>query len=431
MGQGNKPNTELTIEQKITTLRIAHGATQKDLAQALDCGLSTVQRVEKGERTYTKQELEMAIKYFGVEGVPLTEKEVADYKFKIYVWRDRIKANLLEEARKLQKELSFITACAKVDFLQDLVILYKALEVRLLLKYDDFDNIKKNLDFVEQMLDITTEENKYHFYFSSGSLHLYTKNNKEALRYYSLALDVDSDDFEKETSLHFNIALCHAEHGRYFLAITSLERIYNQTGDDITSTFGMLIDSNLGLNYMRMGHTEYARELLNKALEKARGVGNETFVGFILHNYGCSCLKPKEHKKAIEYFDKASVYFTKGSISYLENLYFKIRCLIGLKNSMAEEMINQALEQAKENEHYSTLFGSLSHLLTLNEKTSAQYIEEKTIPYLSSRFEFFKALDYCELLMELYDKKGLKIKYLEVMAMAYDINNKMNSGRDW
>jgi len=97
-------------EDKLRAIREARGISQKALAEALDFGLSSIKRTEGNERQYTDKEVQTALDFMGVKGIPLTANEASTFKGKLYAWRERISNELTEETRNLQKELSVITS---------------------------------------------------------------------------------------------------------------------------------------------------------------------------------------------------------------------------------------------------------------------------------------------------------------------------------
>lgn len=424
---------KMTIEEKIKYFRELNNITQHAFAEGIKKGLSTIIRTEKGERIYKDEEIKAAREYLGIETLPMLDNEIVGYKERIYVWADLIKNERLDEARKLRHELVNVN---QIPYDTDLIMLYKMVDVRLFLKERSFDEARDNLEWARPLLADASGENQYHFYYSESLLHMYEKNLKEALQSCLSADKIKMEGFEKEASLYYNLAICYSDCGKYVLAIGLLERIYNEFSYDRTSVPRMILDSNLGLNYMRLGHIEQAREFFDKAYKRAEGMGHKTFMGFITHNQGCACWRLKEFKRAIGYFDKADESFEEGNRYYFENQYFKILCLINLSDSEGEKMLNQAisLAEAKDDKHYLMLFNSISHLITIeekdSEKDSIEYIEKVVIPYLLDKYEYFRVFTYFDALAKVYTKKRSRMKYLENEKWASDVRKMMTGGKE-
>ena len=417
---------ELSLNDKIRTIRESKGTTQAALANALGCGDGTMSRIDNNQGQYNSNQLRLARKFLGIENAPLFENEYILFKEQLYSWNGLIKEERFKEAHEKRDELGVIV---HLTFEPDLVMLYKMFEIRLLLIEKNIDLAREKLEASKDLFDETNVENQYYFNYMMGVLRGDEDNWKEALRFFLLAEGLECDEFEKEPYLLYNLAVCDAVFGRYFLAISQFEQVYLLFNDDRNSVSGMYFDNNLGLNYMRMGHYGKAQELFKRGLIRAKAVGNGRFVGIVLHNLGCTNFKLKKYKEAIDYFDQASECFTKGDNSYLEVLYFKILCLIESKNSLAKTELERAKTLAKESEHYSLLFEALSHL-PLRETSSAEYITKEVIPYLIKIYAYFKAAEFYELLEGFYKRKNRPTKVMEIQALAFELHKKIIAGRD-
>jgi len=421
--------TKLSIAQKFREIRKTKGLTQEDLANALGCSAAKISIVVSDKGQYTDDDIKTLRKFLDVEKAPLTDGELTNFKQRLYSWRDLTRNGLLTEARVWQKELTIIT---ELPFEPDLNITYRMFEVRLNMRERNIDFAEEMLKADEALIDDMTDENKYHFYFNMGSIHTYKDDFKTALDYYLKAKSLENSVYEKDPSLYFNLAICYSELGKYVLVITTLEQARNSFDYNKTSVAWIYIDNMLAMNYSRMGYILTAKRLLEECLEDARKAGNSLRIGYALHNYGCTCWKAKEFDKAIEYFDKASEYFTKGSNKdYLENLYWKIRSLIDMKKTSASRaLLQEARTIAGESDHYSLLFESLSHLLTINKDESLDFVENKTIPYMIDKHEYFRVLDYCGILEEVFEKrgKGCVGRLAKIIKINRDIIGEMSLG---
>ncbi|MCL2573885.1 MAG: tetratricopeptide repeat protein [Defluviitaleaceae bacterium] len=411
---------KLSIAEKTRAIRLAKHINQDDIATAIGRGVHTVIKTENGKRNYKEDELTAIRKYLHIEDIPLTDDELARFKGQLYVFRERIKEELLDEARKMQSRLAIITI---YPFEPDLQMLYKTIEARLLLKDGEYDKAGDNLKLIKSQLEHTTDEVRYHYYYAMGSLCLYKRNHEEALGFYREAERVESSSFAEENSLDFNLAVCYFRFGMYLLSIASLERIYNSDNRGLTSATGITHDVTLGLNYMVMGHYDKAKKLFNEALVRAEDLNNKYRTGGILHNLGCIYYKTKKYEKATMFFERASMYVEQKSNEYIENLFYKTLCLIASKSSESKLELSNAKLIAKGNEHYAFLLDSLSHIMTLKEKESRQYIEDVTIPYLLEKYKYFEVLIFYEELKRFFAKN--KTKTYEIMSSIGEVQRRM------
>jgi len=421
----------LSSSQKITMLRQERKARQEDLAAALGCTKSRISKIEKGEWDYSEEDIKAAKKFFGIEKAPFTEGELLVFKQHLYKLRDVIKNGLIEKAKEHQKDLKIIK---ELPFEADLQMLYRMFDIRLALK-------EMNVALAEEMLlaekagiENACGENRHHFYFNMGSLNFIRNDFKTALQYYLKARELEAFVLVKDVALLINLAICYSSLGKYALSISLREEAKHNYDFHNTNMLAAYSDSSLAINYVRIGQIAKAKQLLENCLLKAMGFGDKVFTGAILHNYACAHLKANEREKALEYFNQAFEYFNKGDRFYLESMYWKARCLIADKKTLAKGkvLIAEAKSLAKENEHYTIAFESLAHSISLNDDKSLEYIEKKTIPYFIEKYEYFRVLHYCELLENLFIKrgKGYKIRALEMTAIVRSIIKEIAFGEE-
>jgi tetratricopeptide (TPR) repeat protein len=415
----------LSVEEKIRIIREAKELPQSAISDILGCGVATVSRFENNKGRYNGEQLQEVRKLLDIEDVPLLDNEIADYKTRLYFLRDYIKDERIVEARRLREELAIIT---QLPFERGLNLLFEMFSIRLLMKDNCVVLAEEALERARVYLDEMNDEILYHFNYNMGSLNAHKGNFREAQDLYLKAYNMKIENMEKEPNLYYNLAFCHSRLGAYVLAVNTLERAYNKFGRENISNMAMRFDIMLATNYMRIGQIEQARMLFDKVLVRAKNFNHKTYIGGTLHNHGCACLKLGEHDDALEHFERAFEYFSEGENMYLENMYFKIRCLIAMKNATAKVLIPRAMALAEDSEHYQLLFDSLSHLLTIKDEASQEYIHETTIPHLLGKFEYYRVVDYCEHLESAYNKKGLKSKTLEIGAIARDVYRKMIFG---
>jgi tetratricopeptide (TPR) repeat protein len=413
----------LSIEDKFLKIREYKGLTQDALSDILGCGTATISRCENGTGKYSAEQIKRLRKSLDLEDVPLFEDEIADFRKRLYFLRDNIRDWRIAEARKLREEL---TGILKVPFEPELRMLFDMFSVRLLMKDGSVDSAEECLTATKFTFDeaTATDEMIYHFNYNMGSLYAYKGDYREAQKYYMKAFDIDG--FVKEEGLYYNLAYCYSKLGAYVHAVNFLERMHGEFNHSSTSELAMRFENLLGTNYMRIGQMERAKELFEKSLERAKNFGIKPHIGGVLHNYGCVSLKLGEYEEALRYFEQALECLSEGSGMYFENMYFKIRCLIAMKSSMAKVLLPRVVTSAKGNEHYLLLFNSLTHLSARRNEKSLIYIEEVTIPYLLEKCEYFRVIDYCEFLEKAH--RNTKIKPLEIASILRNVYQKMIFG---
>jgi len=429
-------NSQLTPSQKIKALREATNCIQEDLAKALGCTKSKISKVENGDGEYNNDDIIAAKRFFGVEKAPFTKKELMDFKQLLYKWRDLIKNRRLVEARKRQEDLAAVT---RLPFEPDLSMLYRMFEIKLILM--EAVEMKANVALAEErllseapLIEEATEENQHHYYYNMGSLYVYKADFEISLAYYRKAQSLESYAYKEDISLNVNIAQCYSMLGKYVLAIGMYEEAYPLLDHNRSSAARTYIDSCLAINYVRVGQVPRAKRLLDKCLSEELSMDNIFHLGLAYHNYGCACWKSKDYEEAISYFNRTDEYFEVGSKLYIENAYWKVRCLIHLKkNSEARILISKVKPYIEGNKHGLLIFDSLSHLLTINEDASLDFIEMETIPYLVEKYEYFRVLDYCYVLEDKFTKRiynGYKKRLIELTSLIRRIMDEITFGEE-
>jgi len=419
-----------TPSQKVKMLREASNYKLQEFADAIKCSKSKISKIEAGEWEYSEDDIEMVKKLFGIEGAPFTEKEVRVFRERLYGWKNLIRNGAIDEARRNQKKLEVI---AKVPFEPELSMLYRLFEIKLLLKESKDELVEKMLLTIETDIECSTNENRHHFYYLMGSIYYRRSDFKSALSFYLKSAELEVYTFQKDIGLHFNIATCYGKLGKYSLAISTIEKVYYEFDYNKTGAARAYIDSILGANYLKIGQATRAKQILEPAISEAIGANHKLFTFFAIHNYGSAFLEAKEYKEAIEEFDRAFEYCDEGDRYYLENTYCKIRCLIGEKKySKARTLIVEAMTLAEGNEFYLIAFESLSHLMTIKKDESIEFIEKKTIPYFIEKYDYYRVMEYCELLEGIFKKrdKGYKIRALEMSAIISNITREIVFGEE-
>jgi len=424
-------NSQLTPTQKIKALREATNCTQKDLAVVLSCARTKVTRVEQGHWDYSDEDITAAKKFFGVEKAPFTTKELTDFKERLYRWKDLIRNRQLDEARKNKDELMIIT---RLPFERDLNTLYRMFEIRLALTEAKVALAEEMLLAETPLIEEATEENQHHFNYNMGSLYIYKQNFKVALQYYLKARSLEASVPERDVILDFNLAICYSMLGKYTLAIGTVEEVYNLFDLNKSSIMRTYIYSTLAINYVFVGQATRAKRFLDKALSIALGITSKIHISAALHNYGCACLELKDYQEAINYFDRVFEYCEIGDRFYMENMYWKIYCLIQLKEvSKAKILLSETKPQTEGHEYYTLIFESLSHLLTINDDASIDFIEQKTIPYLIEKYEYYRVLSYCKVLenkFTIWINNGYKKRLAELIAVIRKITDEITFGEE-
>lgn len=347
----------------------------------------------------------------------------------MYVWRDQILHRNIDKAEDMLGELATIL---KLPYETELNLVFDMIQLSLMLR----DKVTaRSMELIEDSLVKTknhiaqypvSNEVKYYYYCNKGFLEQHKGDYTAAVTTYKKAVYIENKDFEKDPSPYCNLALCYSSLGMSYKAVRLQLETYNLFDHNKMNVLSLRIDNNLAVDLMRIGDIEPALKLLDKALSKASNNSRKDYVSIALHNTGVAYLLLKDYEKALGYLDNASSYLIEGSNSYFENLYSKIYCFIAMKKKdVFNKLLKQAKELSKDSEHFSLFFESLSHIVTLKESSSIEFITNKTIPYLVENYFYSDAIGYCDELIKVFTKSNLKTKTLETKALRGDILNKI------
>jgi len=417
-------NDELTVAEKICIIREAMNISQPELGKIINRDASTISRIEKNHSKYTDEQLAAIRKFLGIENAPLLDNEKVEFRAGLYIWRDTTNSRRMDEARKMYHEFSVIN---KMPFEKELLMLFKMYEVNLLF-HEDISLAEKALESARGFLNGATDEARHLFHFNVGSLNFRKGIYDVALQNYLIAHNLQMKTDKVNFTLQYNISLCYSRLGMYFRAIVSTERLLYLCSVNLTDDYWYRLRNQLAVYYMHVDEPGKAQELLGECLVRSSKNKNYKYIGYILHNLGYACLKTKELEEALGYFQRAFNYMKEGQDSYFENLYYETQCLIFMKNPLSKERLSYAKVISAGNKHYELLFNSLSHLMTLKENDSIQFIEQNTIQHLINKCEYFRALEYCELLEDVFKRQNKKTKTLEIGVLSRDILRRIMQG---
>jgi len=408
----------------------------RDIALHLDSTIRKIKLIEIQENfkdVYSKEQAQSLVDFLciGPNEAVLSKEDAEKYKSLLSTWRKHINEGKLGSAVKLLENHS-LDEITYLPFEHNLIMLYKLFDIKFIMAQRNFDLADKLLGAVE--VRRLSPENRYHYYYNMGSLHIHKKRYDLALRYYTKANETGfEDEQEYQQSLHFNLGLCYSKIGSYLRAILSFEKTDNLIKREGASFFPMYLDNSLGMNYIRIGELHLAKKRLSSCMRYAEALENKKYMGASLHNLGWLCLKEKNYDRAKDYFKRADAFFERGEDAFFENLYYSIICLIKTEDFFTRVEIAFAERVAKEynNKDYEVLYKTLPHLVTLQKEekeSSLKYIKDKTIPALIRNFEYDKAAEYYEALENHFIKNGKALDALEIKASSYELYKKMTQG---
>ncbi|MCL2405267.1 MAG: hypothetical protein FWC92_06945 [Defluviitaleaceae bacterium] len=404
-------------EQKIILLRGAKKISQQVLADAIYTDVSRISTVERGLARYSDTQLEHIMRFFSIEHMPLSEFEVKVFYKMLYTMYRHIRDGRFIEAEALFEEMAKLINLEPCDDI--LPMLYRLFSVALMIYgRNNLDAAEKELEYISGKLDMMTDEQKYHYYFNMGALHIRRGNYEESLGFYQQALDISGslDILEPKDikRLYLNIASCYSYLEYPIRAILYLRDVSELHRDGGASMLDLHFDNLLALNYIRINEQDRAEKILKDCLIDARSIDSNYYCGLTLHNYGLLHKQAQDWDKAINYFKSAMEYYEKGSTWYLRAVNHTIICFAMKKNcSKARKLLNETKPLYNNDEVYRVIFKALDDFITIKSRISlynqpVEYIETIALPYFEKTHDYYLAVDFYKLLESYYTDKNNK-----------------------
>lgn len=295
--------------------------------------------------------------------------------------------NLLEGDIQLKKSdfkpaiLCYLKATKQVngDVAKDYLVNYKIGKVHLL-----NDNITLAASYYNKALLLKQENNfssslDFTLLFENGLINSYLENNKKSIHFYLKALDVaKSNNWKIKEAAMMN---------------------------------------NLGLAYLKNGDTVMSRQYLFNCLANRLQIKDTSNYGQIFNNIGTYYLTTGDYQNALIYFKKGlenRQLYKAALAGVIESKVNICKAFLKLNNTkQALNVLNEALQEAKNNHHIELERRALEPLILIYDKQRAF---EKAYQ-IQKRYYFIKDSLY-----------GLeKVQEMKSLSYQYDFNKKLQN----
>lgn len=413
---------QLSLGEKINLIRKSKGLSLENLAHATGCNISTISRIEKGERSCSDDILAAIKTCMEIENAPLHDYEVDAYKDRLNIWEDLAHSGRLVEARAMQEELFPIH---ELPYEKELAMQYAMVDVMLLQKEGDMATAAAKIDEAQVFLDGVSD--KLHIAYLCNKAYMISYGNKkEAIRLYLHAMDLAIVNEKPVATIALNIGIAYADICQPHHALIYLERAKAEYKLGRIHPTMSVIDAQMATCYMQIGNYKKADKLFRIALAQSESVNYKLSSGIMLYDMGCLYIETGDAKEGIKYVDKALAYLLGHDKYMLEALFIKAYGLICLKMfAECEEVLTLAKQIISNSEEHTIQLETLSHIATLIAKKcnlAAEYLEVTALPYLANSDSLkFLALRVCDMLEMYYKKKRNPKRAAVFIAISRDI----------
>jgi len=396
----------MTLGEKLKAVREAQGLSLEKLGVEVNYTHGTLSRIENNKDEHVLEKLPVLRVALGITTVPLLDDERESFRTRLYIMYNLINDDEDEEAKKMQDKLSVIKL---LTYEYEFNALYSLFCARLLLVDRKIEEAKVLFAKVELGLNSASNEVLYHYYYMQGTLNVKLKNYKNAFNFYMNAHGVWREKYGNCIVLYYALAFCARMIGRVSHAISFLENAQRLHQSEQAGVPGWHIDNALASDYIHFGLIDKARKLQQRCLKDAKNSKNKYRIGLAYTNTAYLYDRSRDWQTALGYAEDALECFEKGTVDYLSALLGKGRALLGMGNVIAcRELLIEAKKLAISNEDYLMRFEALSHLITISDKESLDYLETVTIPYFLGANQNMIALEFCEQVKEHYEKKKME-----------------------
>ena len=426
MTQKNNTNG-YSVGKKIYLLRKHNNVSQELLCSIMRVRQERIKQVEREEAEYTQAHIDAAKECFGIVGLPLTDWECITFRERLYYWRDLIDAKKMDEAKAIYKEVANIHKLELCDI--DIVLLCKMMMIRFLITENNYKEAEQEIKSCEKYIDQMKEEHLFYYYSNIGFLNFRKEQYEESLEFYLKAYNLVDDDnpiLQADRRLYVNIAWCYTHMEIPYRAIFFCNKAKQLYSDNISKGMSLYIERMIAYCYVITNQHVEAENILNKYLVKVEGIKNDSNIGMALFYLGHLHKEKEEWTTAIDFYDKAILYFhDTDNDNYFAPHFNKIYCLIQTKGfAKSRRWLEQIKAECTNNELWMQYFTSLEHYIKISSHMTSydyndciEYILCKAIPYFFDNHDYLLAKDYYQLLEKYYDKVGSTKKSLQ-MAKA-------------
>jgi len=380
---------------KFEKIREMKGLTHQDIGNLMGLDAEIICNIERGHINLTRDLLDNYKAIMGMESVPLSCTEVAQYDKVLEDWKNLILVGDMEKAGELQPLLS---RNVKWSLEPGLQLTYDLYFLEYLRTIGNMDTFKALLTSVQDRRDSLTKENNYWYTRALGYRHLAEWQYRDALIVFLSARDkYETLNIRDESVLH-NIGYCLTFMGYSYIARETLEEAQRESSKKYNSRYNLTIQMLNAAIFKNLGNHSKSLELLEACLRDVKEKKHtDMFEGVIYRNLAeiyqtMGCLNEAE-----AHINKAFEYFEAGSESYVYYLYIKASILADWgKFDEYNECLEKGLSFSPSDDTFNgLLLKSLKNSLTLDNDDSVKYMEECAIPKLLLRGLNLQAINYC------------------------------------
>ncbi|MCL2354271.1 MAG: hypothetical protein FWC69_06565 [Defluviitaleaceae bacterium] len=433
----NKKLKHPEIAHRLKAIRKTQKKSQQYIADLLGIGVPKMINIENSRDEYDQSDIDVLVKDLGVEGVPLTDEQVAYSMKRIAHLSLALASGNFVEAKATLEEQAPALHLKDTDL--ELVLLYKLNNVDYLLSQGEVEQAKQEMKALSKKYKDMDDRHRYHYYHNEGRILFRSLDYKKGIEVFKKAHGIAENNKDFNSIFTYraasNIGYGYSELNYPNAAITFLEKAtkgnFESNG---LNAFYFFANKVLGSNYAKIGMIKRAEKLIYKALDYSESVGNEFYIASSHYDLGKIYTYSEDWDKGKEHFEKARTLFEKGSEYYMWSSYNKAECMIGNREFKSAEKLMEEVEtlyidneKAKNRLEWLKSMHSISKGITQDKEEDVQYLLNEAIPNLLENHFILEAIKTYELLAEHFERTVQRMKAGEMYKEVNKLRKRLNA----
>jgi len=420
----------ITPEQ-FKTIRLSHKLSQSQLAALMNYNNAHISHMENGTRAITEQAYQEFKRALNIEDVPLTLEEKKAFSEELGEWSRIIHLRNYETAEMLAPDLK-----RRIDLSGDerFQRLYAVNYSYLLFYMGRLEERAVVIDFLHSKeAEMTDREQSNFISVLIGDAYI-EGNYKKALKLAMKQVESEKNLGHEIGHACFNVATALAEMGYNNLALHYTDITEAAYIKDSMFNYLPLIQRVRAVVLGRAGKIDEAQKIIENCNKQIKLQKNDEMLPALHFTLGRMFYEEKMYDQSYASAILAKNLFDRlengvGNASSQNNMCLLVDVCMRL-NKIDEAMAyaETCLSYCTKDDIWSVLIHTSKHSITLDQDASVEYIEKTAIPILIEVGLHNKAIEYLDMLSDLFEDTGKRKAALEFSKKSIKIYRQMMEG---
>ena len=421
----------MIYHKTLTNIRIKHGYSHEEFAEALNCDISLIVALESNRQKADITFVSNLRDKLGLHNAPITEEERTTLMESLTTWLQAISYGDMDKAAAQKPQLE---KSARESYSPGTINYYDLFAACYYWAAGDMDAHNEIMEALELRKSEFGARHQFYYYRLLGARAFMNHKYSEALKAFITAEKLDKNSEWHNASLYYSIGRClsdmgyaarAAEYMKMAQQLAQRDKSYNNRPNN---KFDVEIDGHMAYNLSKIGRIEEAHAILDKRLkiEINKGEGSEGHGAthfYIGHTY----LREKKYCDALKHFEIALQYTSEDGYFFDVASYYKAEtlfCLGKIEEGLCD--LEKALALSLGNVSRVRL-EALKHSALVSDGESFEHMANVIVPKFIEYELYDEAARYYKLLSKACNERGeylVALKYsnaaLEVYQQLYE-----------